>query len=154
MSPAGSRDGDNRRGRPASPDEIDTGRVVVAMRVPARPEYVAMLRATCGRLAAQMGCTRTEIADLQLAVDEASAFLLCNCIAPRGATAPDALSATFVIDGHSLHVAVTRQAEIFLTPDSDEFGWTFLTALVDGFVCRVEESAVHMEFRKQHRDGR
>lgn len=147
-------DRENHPGRPAPPDEIDAGRAVVAMRVPARPEYVAMLRAACGQLALQLGCTRTETTDLQLAVDEASGFLLCNCIAPGEAAEHDVLSATFVLDGRSLHITVTRQAEVFVSPDDEEFGWSFLTALVDEFACRVDESAVRVEIRKQHVDGR
>ena len=127
---------------------------VVTLRVPARPEYVAILRAACVQLAPLLGYSQFESTDLRLAVDEACGLLLRNCIRLSRGREPDALTATFVIDAHYLHISVGRQADASLSPDDDEFGWTVLTALVDGCTWRAEGSTVRVEIRKQRADGR
>jgi anti-sigma regulatory factor (Ser/Thr protein kinase) len=133
---------------PTGPASFDA--VVVTVRIPADPEFVPILRAACGQLAPRLGCTLTETADLRLAVDEACGLLLRNCLRLRRGTEGDGLGATFVIDGPTLRITLGMEADAFATPDDDDFGWTILTALVDGFAWRVEESTVQLEIRKTH----
>jgi len=151
-------------GRAAPPEGTGSGSdsgsgstpaAVVTIRIPADPDYVPILRAACGQLAPRLGCTRSETADLRLAVDEACGLLLRNCIRlRRGIEEEDGLTAVFVVDRTSLRVTVEMQADAATTPDADEFGWTILTALVDGFAWRVDETAVSVEIVKKHADGR
>lgn len=126
--------------------------VVVAIHVPMQPEYIGILRTTCAQLAPLLGCGPTEIADLQLAVDEASGLLLRNCITLGHGSGHDALSATFTVTSPGLHIALATEADASLAPDDGEFGWAILTALVDEFAWRVEGSTVRVEIRKLHAD--
>jgi len=126
----------------------------VAIHVPARPEYIALLRAACGQLAPLLGCSAIEIADLRLAVDEATGFLLRNCITPSRPTEPEGLAATFIVDGAKLRVTLEMAADIFVPPDADDFGWAVLTALVDDLGWCIEGSNVRVEIGKQRADAR
>ena len=147
--------------RPSPPDEAGPGRIVTTIRIPALPEYVAVLRAACEQLAPRLGYTPEETADLGLAVDEACGFLLRNCIpgsgvagGPAGGVEKDGgLVAAFVVEGQGLHIRVKMQADIFFSPDDDEFGLPILAALVDDFSWRVDDSAVRVELRKLRADG-
>lgn len=146
--------------RPAGPDRTPPDReasppaAVVEIHIPADPEYVPLLRAACGHLAPRLGCTLAEIADLRLAVDEACGLLLRNCITLSREAGRDCLAATFVVDEHALRVTVGMHADAFAMPHDDEFGWTILTALVDGFTWRVEGATVQVEILKMHAAGR
>jgi serine/threonine-protein kinase RsbW len=142
-------------GRAAQPEGTGSAQsAVVSIRIPADPDYVPILRAACGQLAPRLGCTRSETADLQLAVDEACGLLLRNCIRLRRGSEQDGLAARFVIGGGTLRVTVDMEADAFATPDEDEFGWTILTALVDRFAWHVEDSTVRVEIVKKHAAGR
>lgn len=126
----------------------------VTIRIPADPEYLPLLRAACGHLAPRLGCSLAEIADLRLAVDEACGLLLRNCLILNRGSADDGLTAVFVIDETALRITVGMPADAFATPDDDEFGWTILNALVDGFRWRVEGSTVQVEILKKNAAGR
>ncbi|GAA1987123.1 ATP-binding protein [Catenulispora subtropica] len=139
----------DRPGGAGAPDPA-----VVTIRIPADPEYVSILRAACGQLAPRLGCTPAEIADLRLAVDEACGLLLRHCVRLRRGTDGDGLAATFVADGPALFITLSMEADAFVTPDAGEFGWTILTALVDGFTWHVDGSTVRVEIRKTQAAGR
>ena len=141
--------------RPAPPARTGSERVVVVIAIPARPEYLTLLRVACAHVAPLLGCTLAETADLRLAVDEASGFLVRNCITPpAGDGKPDNLTAAFVVDGSTLHITLEREAEVFLPPDGEEFGWAILTALLDDCAWCVEGSTARVEIRKQRAEGR
>lgn len=127
---------------------------VVAIQVPLRAEYVGILRATCAQLAPLLGCGPTEVADLRLAVDEASGLLLRNCVWIGRSPDHDCLAATFAVDGSGLHITLETEADASIAPDDGEFGWAILTALVDEFTWRVEGSTVRVEIRKLRAAGR
>lgn len=141
-------------GRATPAGGIGPRRAVVAIRVPQRPEYVGILRATCAQLGPVLGCRPAEVADLRLAVDEACGLLLRNCLSVGGDLEQDSLTAIFVVDGGELHITLAIEADASIAPDDDDFGWAILTALVDGFTWRVEGSTVRVEIRKLHMDGR
>lgn len=127
---------------------------VIAVRVPLRPEYVGILRAACAQLAPLLGCGPAEIADLRLAVDEASGLLLRNCVWLGNGPEQDCLAATFTVEGPALNITLATEADASIAPDDGEFGWAILTALVDEFTWRVEGSTVRVEIRKLRADGR
>lgn len=129
--------------------------VVVEIHTPARPEYIEVLRAACGQLAPQLGCTVAETADLRLAVDEACGFLLRNCVRLSRDTEQDGLVTTFTVNGSDLRIALQMQADTSVPPGAGdgEFGWTILTALVDDFTWQVTESTVRVEIRKERVGG-
>lgn len=145
--------GEDAASRPP-PSTGGSGRAFVSIRVPARPEYVGILRAACTQLGPVLGWGSTEITDLRLAVDEATGFLLRNCVKLGHGAAQDRLTASFAVDGPRLRVILATEADASVAPDADEFGWAILTALVDEFTWRVEGSTVRVEIRKQHAEGR
>lgn len=121
---------------------------VVAIRVPPRPEYVGILRAACAQLGPVLGCGPDEVADLRLALDEATGLLLRSCVSLTRGPEQDSLTATFAVDGPGLRVTLAIEADASLAPDDGEFGWAILTALVDEFTWRVDGSTVRVEIRK------
>lgn len=150
-----SPDGRNGARHAATSDEATTAQpATVALQVPARAEYVPILRAACGQVAPLLGCTFEEIADLKLAVDEASGFLLRNCVALRRGTKHDDLSATVTIAETGMHIALSIAADASVAPDGDDFGWAILTALVDDFSWCVQDSVVRVDIRKHRVGGR
>lgn len=127
---------------------------VVAVRVPLRPEYVGILRATCAQLAPLLGCGPVEVADLRLAVDEASGMLLRNCVWVDRGPERDCMAATFAVESSGLHITLAAEADASIAPDDSEFGWAILTALVDEFTWQVEGSTVRVEIRKRRAERR
>lgn len=126
----------------------------VVVRVPADPDYLAVIRSASAHVATKLGCTLSEVADLRLAVDEACGLLLRHTVRDRHADGAGDLEACFVLDGPALRVVLSRQARDAAPPESDEFGWTILGALVDDIVWRVEGPTVHVEIVKRRPDGR
>lgn len=137
----------------------------VLIQVPADADYLAVVRSASAHIATRLGCTLAEVADLRLAVDEACGLLLRHTHqdqdqdhdrqpgADDGVGAGD-LECRFLLDGSALHVVVSRRARHTAPPQSDEFGWTILGALVDDIIWRVEGPTVHVELLKRSRaDG-
>jgi serine/threonine-protein kinase RsbW len=94
----------------------------VALRVPADPAYLTVLRTATAGLAARLDLTLDEIEDLRIAVDEACALLL------SGAVDGDRLAAVFDLDTDVLDVQVSGPAGTL--PDRQSFAWAVLEALV------------------------
>jgi serine/threonine-protein kinase RsbW len=126
----------------------------VVVRVPADPDYLAVIRSASAHVATKFGCTLSEVADLRLAVDEACGLLLRHTVRDRRADGAGDLECCFILDGPALRVVLSRQARDAAPPQSDEFGWTILGALVDDIVWRVEGPTVHVEIVKRRPDGR
>ena len=126
---------------------------VVLVRVPADPDWLPVIRSASAHVATKFGCTLSEVADLRLAVDEACGLLL-RCTVPelRGEASGD-IECQFILDGPALRVVISRQAQNAAPPQSDEFGWTILGALVDDIVWRVEGPIVHVEIVKRRPSG-
>lgn len=59
------------------------------------------------------------------------------------------LECCFALDGTALRVLLSRHAHTTAPPQSDEFGWTILSALVDDIVWRVEGPRVQVEILKR-----
>ena len=115
--------------RPAPADQAATAladgaqRDIVAVRLPATPAYLAVLRTTTASLAARIDFTLDEIEDLRIAVDEACCLLLADA-------APEAdLTSVFEMSGDSISVTVSTRTSQGRGPARDSFAWTVLSAL-------------------------
>jgi len=133
----------------AAGDEAET----VLIRVPADPDYLAVVRSASAYVATRIGCTLSEVSDLRLAVDEASSLLLRYTVRDRLPGDDGDLECRFVLGGSALRVALSVQARDAGRPDTDEFGWTILSALVDDIAWRIDETAVRVEVLKRRAAG-
>ena len=124
----------------------------VLVRVPADPDYLAVIRSASAHVATKFGCTLSEVADLRLAVDEASGLLLRNTVGDQRDPAGD-LECRFVLETSVLRVILSRQAQGVARPEDDDFGWTILSALVDDIIWRVDGPTVHVEIVKRRTAG-
>jgi anti-sigma regulatory factor (Ser/Thr protein kinase) len=160
----------------------DSGRSAAAetvlIRVPADPDYLAVIRSASAHVGTKLGCTLPEVADLRLAVDEACGLLLRNTVRDWPAHADHAehsehtdhsehreqneppadgegdLECRFVLDETELRVVLSLRARGASRPDAAEFGWTILAALVDDVVWRDDGPTVRVELVKRRPAGR
>lgn len=127
------------------------------VQVPAHADYLPVIRSASAHLATKAGFTLPEVADLRLAVDEACVLLLRHTVRdePPGGPAAGAgeLSCRFILDGSSLRVVLSREARNAASPQSDEFGWSILSALVDGIQWRADGPVVYVEILKDRPPG-
>ncbi|ACU72237.1 putative anti-sigma regulatory factor, serine/threonine protein kinase [Catenulispora acidiphila DSM 44928] len=124
--------------------------------VPARKDYVVIIRSAVAQLAACAGFTTREISDLRLAVNEACALLVTGqqstgvieCRADVGAALNDA-------PGDVLRVTLAAPTGAFDTPDTDGLGWTMMTALVDAVAWAQDgvTARVDLKVRRGVRTG-
>ncbi|WP_344660266.1 ATP-binding protein [Catenulispora subtropica] len=135
---------------PATRPETDT----VLIRVPAHPDYLAIIRSASAHVGTKLGCTLAEVSDLRLALDEACGLLLRHTVQDPVPDGGGDLECRFVLDGEALRVVLSLQARDAVRPETDEFGWTILTALVDDFLWRVDGPTVHVEIVKRRTPGR
>ena len=133
---------------PAGP-EAET----VVIQVPADADYLPIIRSASAHVATKLGCTLSEVADLRLAVDEACGLLLRHTVRDRQAGGAGDLVCRFILDVTALRAVLSRQARNAAPPQSDEFGWTILSALVDDILWRVDGPTVHVEILKRRAAG-
>ena len=126
----------------------------VLVRVPADPDYLAVVRSASAQVATKFGCTLPEVADLRLAVDEACGLLLRHTVPDRRGGGLGDLECRFVLHGPELRVTLGIEARDIAKPEEDEFGWTILSALVDDIAWRVEGPTVCVEIVKRRPAGR
>src|SRR4051812_1109669 len=100
------------------------GAAEVRLSIPADSAYIAVPRSVVGNLAARNDFTLDAIDDLRIAVDEACALLLPEA-------ADGVLDCVFEIDPPQLTVRASAVVPNGWTPDTDPFGWTVLTPLVE-----------------------
>ncbi|MER7249442.1 anti-sigma regulatory factor [Kribbella sp. NPDC000426] len=96
----------------------------VRLSIPADSAYIAVPRSVVGNLAARNDFTLDAIDDLRIAVDEACAILLPEA-------ADGVLDCVFEIEPPQLTVRASALVRSGWMPDTDSFGWTVLTALVE-----------------------
>ena len=121
----------------------------VAISVPADPDYLAVVRSACAQVGAKLGWGLAEVSDLRLAVDEACGLLLRHAVAARSDEEDANLCCRFAVSPSTLRVAVSLRAEEFASPDTREFGWTIVTALVDDFTWDTDGPTAYVEIMKQ-----
>jgi serine/threonine-protein kinase RsbW len=114
--------------RPAIVDTAD----LVQLRVPADPAYLAVVRTATAGLAARLDLTLDEIEDLRIAVDEA-----CSLLLPQATDGE--LECVFAIAPPQLTVRTSAAVPAGWMPDTDSFGWTVLTALVESAAAETVE---------------
>ena len=124
----------------------------VLIKVPADKDYVVIVRSTVGHLAAQAGFSLADITDLRLAVDEACALLL----APRGlgstGVGDGELTCRFGVLPDALRVTVSAEAAGIREPDTMDFGWTILSALVDTLSWASDGTTAQVSLEKRRRE--
>jgi serine/threonine-protein kinase RsbW len=135
------------------------GPETVVIQVPADADYLPVIRSASAHVATKLGCTLAEVADLRLAVDEACGLLLRHTVRDGEEPGADGVAAgdlvcRFILDGPALRVVLSRRARNAAPPQSDEFGWTILSALVDDILWRVDGPTVHVEILKRRAAGR
>jgi len=103
---------------------------VVAITIPARADFVHVLRSVAAGVAARLDCSIDEIDDLRIAVDEACAQLL------RAVPGAEALTVRLTPseDGLELIARVEGSEKGAWPPPrlEETLAWQVLTALVDG----------------------
>lgn len=115
----------------------------VTVSVPARPEFVHVLRSVIASVAARADLTYDQIDDLRLAVDEACAQLL----ALRGAPGALLLSVR-ALDGGGLEIVASIDIEGVVWPPAGAertLTWQVLSALADE--ARFEQTDGHPALR-------
>lgn len=100
-----------------------TDRLDAELRLPADGVYASVLRTTTAALAARLDFTIDDIADLRMAVAEATAMALE--VADPGTE----LVSKFVLTPGEMTVAVSVRATSQGAPDYDGFAWQVLTTL-------------------------
>jgi serine/threonine-protein kinase RsbW len=115
--------------------------------VPANKDYIFVVRSAVAQLSAAFGFTIGEISDVRLAVDEA-----CNLlVAGHLSAVPDQdLQCRVEVRGDLLHVTVAAASAGVEVPDTDDFGWNILTALVDSLAWAREAGMARVELEKRH----
>jgi len=134
--------------------EFGGGQHEVTIKVPARAEYVSVIRTLAATLAARCDLTVDEIDDLRIGVDEACGLLLS--LAPAGSEAastektdPPALTSTFTLREGSIAMYACVDVEVGVHPDDSGFAWTVLHAVADEVHVEVQDSLVAIHLLKQ-----
>ncbi|SDJ31064.1 serine/threonine-protein kinase RsbW [Frankineae bacterium MT45] len=117
----------------------------VELTLPAKPEYVSVLRSLAATLAARCDLTVDEIDDLRIAVDEAVGLLLPH------STADTPLKSWFRMTPGGIEITTTVCAESGAEPDRVGFAWTVLEAVSDelGVEHHGEELTIRVTKRRQ-----
>ncbi len=117
----------------------------VIVSVPARPEYVNLIRAVTASVASRVPLSFDAIEDLKLAVDEGCARLLTLS---RAATR---MQLRLQISGDGLEATVSIDAEVgpWPPPNIEEtFSWRVLSALVDAVALDLDGGAPAVRMTK------
>ena len=119
-------------------------RDVVTLRLPAAAAYLSVLRTATAGLASRLDFTIDDIEDLRIAVDEACAMLLAQCV--PGAD----LECAFELTPDAIAVSVTVPTLDGEQPSRETFAWTVLTALAGEVDSAVDaDRRVTLSLRKR-----
>lgn len=129
---------------PAEPDRLPRPRTVVLV-IPADREQVVLARSVVGHIAARLGLSVAELADLRLAVDEACGLFL---LAPGFGGAGEMVECRFEESPGSLSVTVSAPMPPSVQPDVDDIGWLMLSALVDELTWKAEHGVARITLVK------
>ncbi len=128
---------------PQEPAPAIAGRVVLS--IPADREQVVLVRSVAGHIAARLGMSMAELADLRLAVDEACGLFL---LAPGFGQAGESVECRFEQGPDTLTVTVSAPARASIEPDVDDIGWLMLSALVDELTWKWEHDVARLTLVK------
>lgn len=120
----------------------------VLIEIPARPEFVATVRAAARSASALADLAVSDVEELQIAVDEAATLLL-PLVDPSGTAR---LDARFTVDEGAL--GVTLSAECMPDSDIDRAGmaWLMLTGLDPEVEVHAAERVVSISIGRQRSD--
>jgi serine/threonine-protein kinase RsbW len=107
---------------------------VVELQVPAELDQLVVVRTVAEAVAARENLDLDAVADVKLAVDEASACLISR------ATLGARLDCRFQLLPHALEVVVSTTTSTPDVPNRNSFGWHVLATLTD--TVAVEQSRV------------
>jgi serine/threonine-protein kinase RsbW len=120
------------------------GTDMVMLAIPAKGQYLSVLRTATAGLAARLQFTLDEIEDLRIAVDEACALLL------MGLESPDAtLTCRFVLVDEEITVTVQAPAQRPSLRLRETFAWQVLTALAGRVEAEVVEGEAVIRLTKR-----
>lgn len=132
-----------RRGR-ADPSPT----VRIRLSVPASRDFLCVVRSTATHIGAHTTLPVSELEDLRGAAGEACVLVMDNC-GPR----QDTVDCRFdeLADGIDLEVRAARDATCRAVPwiDSDSFGWTLLSALVDNLSWEADATSIAVHLTKR-----
>jgi serine/threonine-protein kinase RsbW len=128
----------------AEPDRLPRPRTVV-LAIPADREQVVLARSVAGHIAARLGLSMAELADLRLAVDEACGLFL---LTPGFGGAGEMVECRFEENPGSLSVTVSAPMPPSVQPDVDDIGWLMLSALVDELTWKAEHGVARITLVK------
>jgi serine/threonine-protein kinase RsbW len=126
------------------PERLPRPRTVVLV-IPADREQVVLVRSVAGHIAARLGLSVAELADLRLAVDEACGLFL---LSPGFGGAGEAVECRFEESPDALSVTVSAPAPASMQPDVDDIGWIMLSALVDELTWKSEHGVARLTMVK------
>jgi len=109
-----------------------TKREGIDLRVPARPEHLALVRLVAAGVASQEDFDLDAIADVRLAVDEAVSALMCNAVAAA------TVHCRFRHQPDGLHMALSSVTRRGGEPDEHGFGWHVLNSLMHSVTSTSE----------------
>jgi serine/threonine-protein kinase RsbW len=118
----------------------------VAITVPARAEYVSVIRSLAATLAARCDLTVDEIDDLRIGVDEACGLLFPLASAASDELAP--LSTIFTLSEGSISMYASIYADGQAQPDESGFAWTVLNAVADEIHVLHEDNTIAIRLFK------
>ena len=128
----------------AEPDRLPRPRTVV-LSIPADREQVVLVRSVAGHIAARLGLSMADLADLRLAVDEACGLFL---LTPGFGSAGEMVECRFEERAASLAVTVSAPSPPSVQPDVDDIGWLMLSALVDELTWKAESGVAQLTLIK------
>jgi serine/threonine-protein kinase RsbW len=100
----------------------------IEVRLPARPEYVAVVRLMAGGIAGRVGLSVDDAEDLKLAVGEA-----CNISVQAGA---QQLTVSFEVGARRLGVRVVHDGKVRAADPEGELGLVLMQCLMDQVVVQ------------------
>ena len=115
----------------------------IGLSVPADSSYMSLVRAATAALAARQEFTLDEIADLQVAANEACSLLIAD------AAPGSEVTCEFVLEPRSLGVSITAHS-CSVPPDCAGFAWSMLEALTDDVETHADGAGVTITLTKRH----
>jgi serine/threonine-protein kinase RsbW len=132
------------QGNAVEADRLPKPRTVV-LSIPADREQVVLVRSVAGHIAARLGLSMAELADLRLAVDEACGLFL---LAPGFGSGGEMVDCRFEENAAALVVTMSAPSPPAVEPDVDDIGWLMLSALVDELTWKAEQGVAQLTLIK------
>jgi anti-sigma regulatory factor (Ser/Thr protein kinase) len=123
------------------PSPSTPSRETIELTIPARPEYVVVVRLAAAGIAGRMGFSFDEVEDLKIAVTEA-----CTHAILAGA---EPIQVRFGVDSEALEVQVDYAAPRFVRSEERELGLFLIRCLTDEVATHEEAGRRRMRMIKR-----